>query len=160
VAIFRKYKTVEELIPGFILEKEMVVSNKSLSPYTHQTAVFLEWLKDHNYSHLSIRKITSEMITNFFYFIGNKKRFGNRACSINMLRWRFNKVRDRLNLSKGYKFYSFKHTGASRLHQSGISMRELMDQLRHTKLEATQHYVKKHIGIRNDRVRDNFPSPI
>lgn len=305
MAIFRKYKTVEELIPGFILEKEMVVSNKSLSPYTHQTAVFLEWLKDHNYSHLSIRKITSEMITNFFYFIGkekgldrptcekyslnirqlfryaqkrgevndipfdnvtmprkkkdqsaeviqiedlrillpeikkidpqlylacmiqyycfirpgkelrllrigdidlhdgiitvrqenaknklrqvvtipqqlidicieygvdkadkdlfifgNKKRFGNRACSINMLRWRFNKVRDRLNLSKGYKFYSFKHTGASRLHQSGISMRELMDQLRHTKLEATQHYVKKHIGIRNDRVRDNFPSPI
>ena len=305
MSIFRKYKTFEELIPGFILEKEMTVSNKSLSPYSHQTAIFLAWLKEHNLDKLPLRKITSDNITDFFYFIGKdkgldrptcekyllnirqlfryaqkrgeidsvpfdnvtmprkkkdqsaeviqiedlrillpeikrtdpqlylacmiqyfcfirpgkelrlltigdidlhdgiitirqenaknklrqsvtmpqqlidlcieygidkaakdllifgtKKRFGKKAISINMLRWRFNKVRDRLNLSKGYKFYSFKHTGASRLHQSGISMRELMDQLRHTKLEATQHYVKKHIGMRNDRIRTNFPSPI
>jgi integrase len=305
VALFRKYKTVEELIPGFILEKEIAVSRKSLYPYTHQTAVFLEYLKEHGLSNFPIKKITSRNISDFFYFIGkekgldrptcekyllnikqlfryaqkrgelsyipfdditmprkkkdqsaeviqiedlrillpeikrtdsqlylacmiqyycfirpgkelrlltigdidlhdgiitirqenaknklrqsvtmpqqlidicieygidkadksllvfgNKKRFGKKPCSVNMLRWRFNKIRDRLNLSKGYKFYSFKHTGASRLHQSGISMRELMDQLRHTKLEATQHYVKKHIGIRNDRVRNNFPSPI
>lgn len=96
---------------------------------------------------------------NLFVF-GKRKMFNAKPISVNMLRWRFNKFRDKLNLSKGYKFYSFKHTGASMLHISGISMRELMDQLRHTKLDATQHYLKKHCGIVNNRIRDNFPSPI
>lgn len=94
------------------------------------------------------------------FIFGKRKRFGPVVMSDNMLRWRFNKYREELNLPKGYKFYSFKHTGASMLHRSGISMRELMDQLRHTKLDATQHYLKKHCGIVNDRIRDNFPSPI
>lgn len=94
------------------------------------------------------------------YVFGNKKKFGPKPCSINMMRYRFNKVRDRLGLPKGYKLYSMKHTGATNLHLSGISMRELMDQLRHTKLEATQHYLKVKIGIINPRIRDGFPSPI
>lgn len=93
------------------------------------------------------------------YIFGNKKTFGDKPVSVNMLRYRFNQIRDKMGLPKDYKFYSFKHTGATSLHMSGISMRELMDQLRHTKLEATQHYLKKHCGIVNDRIRDNFPSP-
>lgn len=94
------------------------------------------------------------------FIFGKRKHFGTIPISINMLRWRFNKYREELNLPLGYKFYSFKHTGASTLHRSGISMREIMDQLRHTKLDATQHYLKKHCGIVNDRIRNNFPSPI
>lgn len=94
------------------------------------------------------------------FIFGKRKRFNTKPVSVNMLRWRFNQIRDSLNMSKSYKFYSFKHTGASNLHLSGISMRELMDQLRHTKLDATQHYLKKHCGIINDRIRDNFPNPI
>lgn len=94
------------------------------------------------------------------YIFGNKKKFGTKPCSINMLRYRFNVIRDRLGLPKGYKLYSMKHTGASALHLSGISMRELMDQLRHTKLEATQHYLKVKTGMVNTRIRDNFPSII
>jgi hypothetical protein len=35
-----------------------------------------------------------------------------------------------------------------------------MDQLRHTRLEATQHYVKQHAGIVDTRIRNEFPSPI
>lgn len=80
--------------------------------------------------------------------------------SENMLRFRFNKFKKALNLPNGYKFYSFKHTGASMLHKSGISMRELMDQLRHTRLAATEHYLKKHTGIINDRIRYKFPDPL
>lgn len=94
------------------------------------------------------------------FVFGKHKMFNSRPWSVNMLAYRFNKCRDALNLTKGYKFYSWKHTGASRLHMSGISMRELMDQLRHTKLEATQHYLKQHCGIVNDRIRDHFPSPV
>lgn len=89
-----------------------------------------------------------------------KKKFGVKPISVNMFRYRFNKIRAEMNLPTTYKFYSFKHTGASNLHKSGLSMRELMDQLRHTKLEATSHYLKHHCGIVNDRIRDNFPNPL
>ena len=95
------------------------------------------------------------------YVFGKKNTFGTETISENVLSYRFNKIRDRLGLSKGYKLYSMKHTGASNLHLSGnVSMRELMDQLRHTKLEATQHYVKKHAGIINIRIKNSFPDPI
>lgn len=93
------------------------------------------------------------------YVFGKKKRFNTTAVSVNMLRYRFNKVRDMLGLSKRYKFYSLKHTGATRLHVSGVSMFELMSQLRHSKLESTQHYLKKCSGVASTRIRDNFPSP-
>jgi integrase len=304
--LFRKYKNIEALLPGFLLEKETGIQTKSFYPYNWCSKVFIDWLKENHLANQPMRKITSDNVANFFYYLGrdkdldrstcekyflnlrqlfvyakkrgelevipfdnivyprkkkdqgadviqiddlkillpeiqksdpqlyfacmiqyycfirpgkelrllkisdidlhnglivirqenaknkqrqtvtmpqqlidicfdygidkadktlfifgNKKRFGTRVCSVNMLRWRFNKIRDRLNMSKGYKFYSFKHTGASRLHLAGvISMRELMDQLRHSKLEATQHYVHKHIGTVNNRIRDNFPSPI
>lgn len=94
------------------------------------------------------------------YVFGKHRRFGTRNICSNNLPCRFDKFRDSLGMSKGYKLYSFKHTGATALHQSGISMRELMDQLRHTKLEATQHYLKAHSGIINERIKNNFPSPI
>ena len=95
------------------------------------------------------------------YVFGKKNTFGTQPMSENVMAYRFNRVRDRLGLPKGYKYYSFKHSGASVLHQSGnVSMRELMDHLRHTKLEATQHYVKRHTGIVNTRIRESFPSPI
>lgn len=94
------------------------------------------------------------------YIFGPKKTYGTKAVSENMLRYRFNQFRLKHNLPKGYKFYSFKHTGASMLHKSGISMRELMDQLRHTRLSATEHYLKKHCGIVNERIKYNFPDPL
>lgn len=93
------------------------------------------------------------------YVFGKRKQFNTKPVSVNMLRCRFNQFRDKMELPKSYKFYSFKHTGASNLHLSGISMRELMDQLRHTKLDATQHYLKKHCGIINNRIREHFPDP-
>jgi integrase len=94
------------------------------------------------------------------YIFGPKGKYATKPVSENMLRFRFNKFKKALNLPNGYKFYSFKHTGASMLHKSGISMRELMDQLRHTRLSATEHYLKKHTGIINDRIRYNFPDPL
>lgn len=97
---------------------------------------------------------------NLYMCLGKKKTFNDKPVSINMLRYRFNIIRDSLKLPKGYKLYSMKHTGASNLHKSGLSMRELMDQLRHSQLEATQHYLKTHCGIVNDRIRNNFPNPL
>jgi integrase len=92
--------------------------------------------------------------------------FGKKRCpsmipwSDNMLRYQFNVIRDDLGLSKDYKFYSLKHTGATMLHNSGMPIRAEMDQLRHKRLSATQHYLGKHAGMVNDKIRYEFPSPI
>lgn len=95
------------------------------------------------------------------YVFGKHKRIEDRPLSVNMFAWRFNKFRDELHLTKRYKLYSFKHTGATALHNSNmVSLRGLMDQLGHSRLEATQHYVKKHAGFINHSIRDSFPSPI
>lgn len=305
MSIFRKYKTIDELLFGFLLEKETTTQYKTYQSYRGNIGVFIDWLKEQGLDNVPIRQISENNITDFFYYLGkdkgldrptceryclhlkaifnyaydrgelndipfgyivfprkkkdqgadvisndhlrfllnfirevdsqlflaciieyycfirpgkelrllkigdincedglitiqkenaknktrqvvtmpqqlidickkykidsadktlfifgNKKVFGTIPISINMLRYRFNIIRDGLNLPKTYKLYSMKHTGASNLHRSGISMREIMDQLRHTKLEATQHYLKHHCGIVNDRIRDNFPSPI
>lgn len=302
--LFKKNKTVNEILPDFLMEKEMTVQHRSYVPYVGQTRVFITWLKNNNLESTPINKISQDNITNFFYYLGREKkldkptcekyflvlrqlfqfaqkrgelnyipfdnvvlprkkkdqgagiiyqddlkillteikekdpqlylgcmiqyycfirpgrelrllkigdidckqgiitvrqenaknklkqvvtmpiqlieickeynidkelkdlfvfgkrrRFNKKPVSVNMLSYRFKQFRDKFNMSKMYKFYSFKHTGASNLHISGISMRELMDQLRHTKLEATQHYLKKHCGIVNDRIRDHFPNP-
>lgn len=305
MGIFRKYKTIEELLPSFLLEKQTNTLPKTARGYEGNAYVFLDWLKTKGIENVPIRNITENNITEFFYYLGKekgldkptcgkyfehlralfnyafergelndvpfnhvvfprkkkdqgadvisnvhlkplldyikekdpqlflaciieyycfirpgkelrllkvgdidleqglivvqqmnaknkkrqvvtmpqqlidickeysidtidkslfifgkKKKFGTKAISINMLRYRFNIIRTKLNLPKNYKLYSMKHTGASNLHKSGISMRELMDQLRHTNLDATQHYLKVHAGIVNDRIRDNFPSPM
>lgn len=138
-----------DLYNGLITVRQENAKNK-----TKQTVTMTKQLID------LCREYEIDKADKKLFVFGNRKRFGTKPVSVNMLRWRFNKHRDALNLPKGYKFYSLKHTGASTLHRSGISMRELMDQLRHTKLDATQHYLKKHCGIVNDRIRDNFPSPI
>lgn len=305
MSLFKKHKTFEKILPDFLLEKESQLMLKSSTAYYSHSGIFLSWLKRNNYNHLPIRKISSEIISEFFAYLarvrkldkatcekyfqnlrvifkyamkwgeidrlpfdlavlphkkldkgaevirpddlpvllnaikekdpqlylgcmieyycfirpgnelrlmkigdidlirgmitvaqehaknqkrqvvtmptqlielckeygidkadknlfvfGKSRRFSTRSICSNNLTYRFNVIRNKLGMSKGYKFYSFKHTGATALHMSGISMRELMDQLRHTKLDATQHYLKKHGGIVNDRIRDNFPSPM
>jgi integrase len=303
--LFRKYKTIEEVLPGFLLEKQVGIQAKSFYPYNWCSKVFIDWLSEHGLLNQPMRKITSDNVKDFFYFIGlekeldrttcekyylnlrqlfeyakkrkeindvpfddiilprkkrnygaevitdedlkillpvikskdpqlylasmiqyycfirpgkelrlmlisdidlvnglltvrqelaknkrrqvvtvpdqllkifheyeihkadktlyvfgNKKRFGRVPCSVNMLRWRFNKIRDELKLSKGYKFYSMKHTGAKKLHLSGLPMFDQMNQMRHTKLDVTQRYLGRYCGTVNNQIRDNFPSPI
>jgi len=79
--------------------------------------------------------------------------------SINMLSYQFRIIRRQLGLPEEYKFYSMKHTGATRLHESGASMRTCMDQLRHRRLASTQHYIQRHGGVVNNTIRLNFPEP-
>jgi len=95
------------------------------------------------------------------YVFGRTKSPDMRPCSVNMLRYRFNKHRDKLGLPKGYKLYSMKHTGVTALHNSNtVSLRGLMDQIGHMRLSSTEHYIKKHAGTVNEKIRDCFPSPI
>jgi integrase len=91
--------------------------------------------------------------------IGKFGRPGKQGIGFNTLRMRFNKYRDRMKLSQHYKWYSFKHTGAGKLLESGASIVELMNQLGHTDITSTYHYIKRHFGERSEHVRTKFPAP-
>lgn len=118
---------------------------------------------------VTIPKQLKELITNTyhlhrynkeFYVFGKHGMPGDTPLGKNTLRNRFNKYRDELKLSKDYKFYSFKHTGANMMLDSGsFTIRELMDHLRHTDIESTYHYIRKQRGNSSDKVKQFFPDP-
>lgn len=93
------------------------------------------------------------------YVIGTNGRPGSKPIGYNTLRNRFNIIRDRLGLSKSYKWYSFKHTGAGKLLESGATIVELMNQLGHTDISSTYKYIRRHFGERSKHVMNNFPAP-
>jgi site-specific recombinase XerD len=93
------------------------------------------------------------------FIIGPNGRPGNRQIGMNTLRNRFNKYRDEMGLSLSYKWYSFKHTGAGKLLESGATIAELMNQLGHTDIASTYRYIRQHFGERSEHVRNNFPTP-
>ena len=96
-----------------------------------------------------------------FYIFGTKRIPGSQNISVNMLSYRFNKIRDSLKLSKEYKLYSMKHTGCTALSDAKIvSSVEMMHHFRHTKLDVMLHYIKKHGGMINSDIRDFFPDPV
>jgi len=95
------------------------------------------------------------------FLFGNHKKLNTAPCSVNMLRYRFNRYRDKFGMPKEYKFYSFKATGATALHSTNIvSLRSIMTQLGHLNLSSTQYYIQKHAGIIDTTIRNNFPNPI
>jgi len=79
--------------------------------------------------------------------------------SENVLRKRFNRIRDKLNMPNHYKFYSMKHTGAGDILATGLTIQELRDHLGHTSIETTDYYTKKHFGERNEKIINGFPKP-
>jgi site-specific recombinase XerD len=93
------------------------------------------------------------------FLIGPNGRPGTREIGYNTLRERFNRLRDRLGLSQSYKWYSFKHTGAGKLLESGASIVELMNQMGHTDIASTYRYIRRHFGERSEHVRSRFPDP-
>jgi integrase len=95
------------------------------------------------------------------YVFGKNKHLDVRPVSENMLRFRFNKFRDKHGMSVDVKLYSFKHTGASYLvHSKIVDILQLKDHLRHSNLSATEHYVKRLLGDNNEAIRTMFPNPM
>jgi integrase len=95
------------------------------------------------------------------YIFGKNKHIDTIPLSENMLRFRFNKYRDKYGLSKDIKLYSWKHMGASYLiHSKVVDIMQLKDHLRHANLAMTQHYVKKVSGDHNQALKAQFPNPL
>ncbi len=91
------------------------------------------------------------------YVFGQSGLPGEQPLGKNTMRIRFNVFRDRLKLTKEIKYYSWKHSGAQELADSGASIYELQRHLRHRNMDTTEQYLKKRIGQRSDHIRHSFP---
>lgn len=94
------------------------------------------------------------------YIFGKDKKPGEQPIGINTLRTRFNAIRDSLGLTKDYKLYSMKHTGAGFLLDSGhVNIRDLQEHLGHTNINSTYQYIKKYRGMTSEKIQTSFPDP-
>ncbi len=94
------------------------------------------------------------------YIFSQDQKPGDTPLGINNFRMRFNYFRDNLELSKDYKFYSLKHTGAGMLLDTGqITIKDLQEHLGHTDINSTFHYIRKYKGNTTNKIRENFPNP-
>lgn len=75
----------------------------------------------------------------------------------NNLRFRFDKIRNKLGLPTYYKLYSFKHTGGIKLVNSGVSTWELQKHFRHKSIDTTEQYIRRNTSIRSHKIRNDFP---
>ena len=93
------------------------------------------------------------------YIFGSNQQPGDKPIGKNSLRFRFNKIRSKLNMPKEYKLYSWKHTGNVRADDCpDITMREMQDQNGHASLVTTEKYLANKGGRINSAIRDFFPS--
>lgn len=95
-----------------------------------------------------------------FYLFGNGGEPGTEKLPINKLGDEFRGIRKKLRLPTTYKFYSFKHTGAGKLLESGATVIEVMKLLGHTSLESTIHYIHRHFGEKSEKVTNFYPQSI
>lgn len=111
----------------------------------------------------SFRKIIIEFGINNYekeLFVFSKNGIpGTLPVGKNTLRNRFNRFRDALGLSKDYKFYSWKHTGAGALDDINVPLRDIQQHLGHSNAEYTAIYLKRRRGVMNEKIKFNFPDP-
>nr|WP_321409360.1 tyrosine-type recombinase/integrase [uncultured Carboxylicivirga sp.] len=91
------------------------------------------------------------------YVFGRNKMPGTEPLGKNTLRNRFNSFRDELGLSKEYKFYSWKHTGAVLASNAGVPTKDLQMQMRHHSLDITDKYLRKMKGTDSEHLKNRFP---
>ena len=128
-----------------------IISEKAKNRVTEMVQIPTQFLND------LISKYRLQDVNKDFYVFGQHGYPGPREMGRNTFRERFNKIRDQLGLSKDYKFYSWKHTGATAAVDAGIPARHLMNQLRHKSFESTDHYFRRHVGWMSAAIQDEFP---
>jgi len=73
VSIFRKYKTIEQLLPGFLLEKEISIQPKTFQFYERAPRVLMNWLDENGMGKRLMREISQNNIKDFFYYLAIDK---------------------------------------------------------------------------------------
>lgn len=102
-------------------------------------------------------KFNLEKYPGDYYIFGQGGKPGPDVVGVNYFNRKFSKYKKYLGLPDTYKFYSFKHTGAGKLLESGATLAELMSHLGHTKFESTIHYVRRHFGEKSEKILNFRP---
>lgn len=92
-----------------------------------------------------------------YYIFGQGGKPGPKPVGVNFFNRHFSVIKKDLGLPDTYKFYSFKHTGAGKLMESGATLAELMSHLGHTKFESTISYVRRHFGEKSEKISNFKP---
>lgn len=92
------------------------------------------------------------------YVFGPNGMPGYEHLGKNNLRYRFTKFRTALNMPIEYKLYSWKHTGGVMASEAGVPEKDISDQMGHTTLSTTSHYLKAKGGRRINSIRRNYPT--
>ncbi len=93
-----------------------------------------------------------------FYLFGQNYQPGPVHIGKNNLRFRFNRIRKKLNMPIEYKFYSGKHTGNARAMEiPEITIEHRKDQNGHASIVTTEIYTKNKLGKVIPSIRDHFP---
>jgi len=107
---------------------------------------------------LEMRNIYKLQNSNKEHFVfGKGGKPGPSVIGKNKLRYKFNRVREHLNMPHEYKFYSWKHTGAVEADECSIPMKDISRHLGHTSLKSTDAYFKNKKTGTSKAIRDNFP---
>ncbi len=92
-----------------------------------------------------------------YFIFGRNGKPGPTPVGVNFFNRNFSIIKKELGLPLTYKFYSFKHTGAGKLLESGATLAELMSHLGHTKFESTISYVRRHFGEKSEKIANFKP---
>lgn len=92
------------------------------------------------------------------YVFGTDGMPGHEHLGKNNLRYRFTKFRKALDMPTEYKLYSWKHTGGVMASEAGVPEKDISDQMGHTTLDTTSHYLKAKGGRRINSIRKSYPS--
>ncbi len=102
-------------------------------------------------------KLDLEAYDQELYLFGENGKPGPKPLGKNVMRYRFNKCRDDLGLSREIKYYSWKHSGALELKNSGANMYEIQRHFRHKSVTTTEGYWRKRLGGTGENIKKNFP---
>ena len=92
-----------------------------------------------------------------WYLFSRDGQPGKHRLGKNTFRYRFDRIRDKLGLSKRYKLYSFKHTGGVKLVNAGVNTWEIQKHFRHKSITTTERYLQKRFGVKSSLIQEDFP---
>ena len=92
-----------------------------------------------------------------FFLLGTQGVPGIEGYGKNTLRFRFERIREKLHLSSEYKLYSFKHSGGVELVNAGVDTWQLQRHFRHSSIATTEAYLRRNFAPNSEMIKDHFP---
>ncbi len=93
-----------------------------------------------------------------YYVFTIKKKPGIKSIGKNYFWSRFDALRTKLEISKDYKFYGFKHTGAVAALKAGADIKEIQNQMGHSSIAITDEYLKSMVGYESEFFKNRMPA--